>query len=375
MPAVSERKDLLGEVERVVVKVGTSSITRNSPEESMKFLDGIARQVKALKDMGKEVLIVSSGAIGLGLNLMKVEAHPSDIPMRQAAASVGQSALMFRWNSAFDNHGLLGAQILLTMDAYSARETSNNINNTIKTLLANGVVPIFNENDAVCTKEIDAVFGDNDTLSAVIASNSDSDLLVIMSDVKGLYNKNPKLFDDAEIISTVRDIEAVRHMAGDPTTRVGVGGMKTKLEAALICADAGCKMIITSGFEENTIVDAVLGKDVGTIFVSDNAIPKKRRWLKSASPHGTIIVDSGAAKALKKHLSLLPVGITEVSGAFNAGDLVAVMFGGEEIARGISNYCSDDVHSMIGMRTSQADKVLGKDRPADVIDSGNMTVL
>ncbi len=372
---MNERKELLGEVERVVVKVGTSSITRNSPEESMKFLDGIARQVKSLKDMGKEVLIVSSGAIGLGLNLMKVEAHPSDIPMRQAAASVGQSALMFRWNSAFDNHGLLGAQILLTMDAYSARETSNNINNTIKTLLANGVVPIFNENDAVCTKEIDAVFGDNDTLSAVIASNSDSDLLVIMSDVKGLYNKNPKLFDDAEIISTVRDIEAVRHMAGDPTTKVGVGGMKTKLEAARICADAGCKMIITSGFEDNAILDAVLGEDVGTIFISDSAIPKKRRWLKSASPQGTIKVDHGAAKALKKHLSLLPVGITEVSGAFNSGDLVAVLYGGEEIARGISNYCSDDVHSMIGMRTSQADEVLGKDRPADVIDSGNMTVL
>lgn len=328
MSPLSERKDLLGEVERVVVKVGTSSITRDSPEESMKFLDSIASQVKELRDRGIEVLIVSSGAIGLGLSIMGIEAHPNDIPMRQAAASVGQAALMYRWDKAFEKYGMIGAQILLTMDAYSVRETSNNINNTIKTLLALGAVPIFNENDAVCTKEIDAVFGDNDTLSAVIASNSDSDLLVILSDVKGLYNKNPKLFDDAEIISTVRDIEAVKHMAGDPTTRVGVGGMKTKLEAARICADAGCKMIITSGFEENAIVDAVSGKELGTIFVSDSAIPKKKRWLKSASPHGEISVDTGAAEALKKHLSLLPVGITEVSGSFGAGDLVAVTSGG-----------------------------------------------
>lgn len=372
---MSERKDLLGEVERVVVKVGTSSIARNSSEESMKFLESIAYQVKILKGMGIEVLIVSSGAIGLGLSVLGVAAHPKDIPMRQAAASVGQSTLMHRWNTAFEKYGLIGAQILLTMDAYSVRETANNISNTIKTLLANGAVPVFNENDAVCTKEIDAVFGDNDTLSAVIASNSDSDLLIILSDVDGLYNKNPKLYGDAEIIRTVRDIDSVEHMAGDPTTRMGVGGMKTKLEAARICADAGCKMIIASGFDENVILDAVSGKDAGTIFISNSVIPKKRLWLKSANPHGCISVDEGAAKALRKHSSLLPVGIKDVSGTFDSGDMVAIVSDGEEIARGISNYCSDDVRSMIGLRKSQADEVLGKDRPADVIYSEKMVLL
>lgn len=375
MPALSERKDLLGEVERVVVKVGTSSIARNSPEESMKFLESIAYQVKVLKGMGIEVLIVSSGAIGLGLSVLGVAAHPKDIPMRQAAASVGQSTLMHRWNTAFEKYGLIGAQILLTMDAYSVRETANNISNTIKTLLANGAVPVFNENDAVCTKEIDAVFGDNDTLSAVIASNSDSDLLIILSDVDGLYNKNPKLYEDAEIIRTVKDIDSVEHMAGDPTTRMGVGGMKTKLEAARICADAGCKMIIASGFDENVILDAVSGKDAGTIFISNSVIPKKRLWLKSANPRGSISVDEGAAKALRKHSSLLPVGIKDVSGTFDSGDMVAIVSDGEEIARGISNYCSDDVRSMIGLRKSQADEVLGKDRPADVIYSEKMVLL
>lgn len=341
----------------------------------MRFLESIARQVKELRDSGKEVLIVSSGAIGLGLSVMKVEAHPKDIPMRQAAASVGQSTLMHRWNTAFEKYGLIGAQILLTMDEYSVRSTSNNINNTIKTLLENGAVPIFNENDAVCTKEIDAVFGDNDRLSAVIASNSDSDLLIILSDVGGLYDKNPKIYDDAQIIRTVRDVDEVKHMAGDPTTRVGVGGMKTKLQAARVCADAGCKMIIASGFDENVIVDAASGKDVGTIFVSNSFIPKKRRWIKSASPHGSINVDAGAAKAIMKHLSLLPVGITDVSGTFDSGDMISIFKDNSEIARGISNYSSDDIRLMIGMRTSEADEVLGNNRPKDVVNSEKMVIL
>ena len=375
MSALSERKDLLGEVKRLVVKVGTSSITRNSPEESIEFLESIAYQVKTLRDFGIEVMIVSSGAIGIGLSIMNIDAHPKDIPTRQAAASIGQSMLMHRWNTAFEKYGLIGAQILLTMDAYSIRETANNLNNTTETLLANGAIPIFNENDAICTKEIDAVFGDNDSLSAVIASNTESDLLIILSDVNGLYNLNPKIHKDAKIIHTVKNVDDVEHMAGDPTTRVGVGGMKTKLEAARICADAGCKMIIASGFEANTIIDATSGMDVGTIFVSDNEIPKKKRWLKVANPNGAIIVDKGAARALRRHRSLLPVGITEVSGTFDAGDLIAIVIDGEEIAHGMSNYSSEDIHAMIGLRTPEADKIMGKDRHTDVINRENMVLL
>ena len=221
----------------------------------------------------------------------------------------------------------------------------------------------------------DAMFGDNDTLSAIIASNTDSDLLIILSDVEGLYNKNPKIYGDAEIISSVSDIDEVEHMAGDPTTRVGVGGMKTKLKAARICADAGCNMIIASGFSDNSIVDAVNGEDIGTLFISGPTIPKKRRWLKSVKPYGKISVDSGAAEALKKHHSLLPVGITEVSGAFSQGDPVDVVSGNKKIARGISNYSSEDLQAIKGKRKPEADKVLGANRPADAIHAENMVLL
>ncbi len=372
---MSDRKSLMKDLRRIVVKVGTSSITRNSPEESMEFLEDTARQVKVLKDRGVEVLLVSSGAIGLGLDVMGIEAHPKDIPTRQAAASVGQSVLMHRWNTAFEKYGLLGAQILLTMDAYSVRETANNLDNTIETLLDNDVVPIFNENDAICTKEIDAMFGDNDKLSAVIASNTESDLLIILSDVEGMYDKNPKIYSDAKLMSTVDSIDDVIHMAGDPTTRVGVGGMKTKLEAARICADAGCIMVIASGLRKDVITDVVSGKDVGTAFISDSEIPKKRRWLKVASPRGLITVDGGAAKALGKHRSLLPVGVTGVSGKFDRGDIVRIEHDGKIIAHGITNYNSEDVISIIGLRTSEINEIMGCDRATDIVDRENMVLL
>lgn len=372
---MSDRKSLVKDLRRIVVKVGTSSITRNSAEESMEFLEDVARQVKTLRDGGIEVLLVSSGAIGLGLDVMGIDAHPKNIPMRQAAASVGQSVLMHRWNTAFEKYGLLGAQILLTMDAYSVRETANNLDNTIETLLDNGVVPIFNENDAICTKEIDVMFGDNDKLSAVIASNTESDLLIILSDVDGLYDKNPKIYSDAKLMNIVESIDDVMHMAGEPTTRVGVGGMKTKLEAARICADAGCLMVIASGLKKGIIEDIVSGQDIGTAFVSDSEIPKKRRWLKFANPKGSVTVDEGAAKALGRHRSLLPVGVTEVSGKFDRGDMIRIKFEGKTIAHGITNYNSEDVISMIGLRTSDINEMMGCNRDTDIVDRENMVLL
>lgn len=372
---MSDRESLMKNLRRIVVKVGTSTITRNSPEESMEFLEDVASQVKTLKDRGVEVLLVSSGAIGLGLDAMGIEAHPKDIPTRQAAASVGQSVLMHRWNTAFGKYGLLGAQILLTMDAYSVRETANNLDNTIETLLDNNVIPIFNENDAICTKEIDVMFGDNDKLSAVIASNTESDLLIILSDVDGLYDKNPKIHPDAKLMKTVDSVDDVLHMAGDPTTRVGVGGMKTKLEAARICADAGCLMVIASGLKKGIIVDVTSGKDTGTAFVENSEIPKKRRWLKFANPKGSVTVDEGAAEALGRHRSLLPVGVTKVSGKFDRGDMIRIKFGGKTIAHGITNYNSEDVISMIGLRTSKINEIMGCDRDTDIVDRENMVLL
>lgn len=370
------RKDLLGEVGRLVVKVGTSSITMGGSTASSDFMDSVARQVRSLKDSGKEVLIVTSGAIGIGLKALNVVPKPNEIPIKQAAASVGQSILMQKWNDSFQRYGITVAQILMTLDVYSDRESTLNLNNTIDSLLENDAVPIFNENDAISVKEIGAVFGDNDTLSAVIASRTDADLLIILSDVNGLYDRNPKIHSDARLIPTVFDIsDSIMDMAGDPTTGVGTGGMKTKIKAAGICKDAGCRMIIASSEVQDVITRVTDGEEIGTIFISDTQISKKRRWLKSARAYGRIEVDEGAAKAISLHQSLLPIGIMDVCGSFGKGDVVEVVCNGAVVAKGIPNYNSEDISKVKGLHSDNIAKVIGHRPHADVILSENIVIL
>ena len=371
-----ERKELLGEVERIVIKVGTTTITKGSSSASKDMMDSIAEQVRELKDQGKEVLIVTSGAIGIGLGVMGVKPNPNDIPIRQAASSVGQSILMQKWNESFQKQGMTVAQILLTMDIYSDRESVLNLNNTIDCLLKHNVVPIFNENDAVSIKEIGAVFGDNDTLSAVLASRVDADLLIILSDVDGLYDKNPNIHKDAKFISVVDDITTeIKEMAGDPVSGMGTGGMKTKIRAAEICKDAGCRMVVASNLMAEVITKTVDGEDIGTIFVSDNQISKKRRWLKSARAQGTILVDEGAERAIRNHQSLLPIGVIGVTGHFSKGDVVDIVCGDVKIAKGTPNYDSDEVEKIKGLHSSRIQEILGKKKQSDVVLSENLVII
>lgn len=370
------RKELLGDVERIVIKVGTTTITKGGSTASKEMMDSITRQVKELKDQGKEVLIVTSGAIGIGLKTMNVNPNPNNIPMRQAASSVGQSILMQKWNESFQEQGIVTAQILLTMDVYSDRESVLNLNNTIEALLEHNVVPIFNENDAISVKEIGAVFGDNDTLSAMVASRVDADLLIILSDVEGLYDKNPNVYKDAQFIPVVNDITPeIEEMAGDPVTNAGTGGMKTKIRAAKICKDAGCRMIIASNSVECIVSKLIKGDEIGTLFVADTQLSKKKRWLKSAKSQGSIIVDEGAKKALCNHQSLLPVGIIEVIGQFSKGDVVDIKFGDIVIAKGTPNYNSEEVSKIRGLHSSRIKEVLGNKKYDDVILSENIVIL
>jgi glutamate 5-kinase len=371
-----DRKELLGEVERIVIKVGTTTITKGSSTASKEMMDSIARQVKELMDQRKEVLIVTSGAIGIGLKTMGVNPNPNDIPIRQAASSVGQSILMQKWNESFQKQGLIIAQILLTMDIYSDRESVLNLNNTIDALLARSVVPIFNENDAVSIKEIDSVFGDNDTLSALIASRTDADLLLILSDVDGLYDRNPKLNDDAKFSPVVTVLtKEIEDMAGDPTSGLGVGGMRTKIKAAAICRDAGCRMVIASNEVDDAAIKVISGEEVGTLFASDTHVSKKRRWLKSARSYGTISVDEGACKAIRDHRSLLPAGITDVQGSFCKGDVVSISFNGGLIAKGIPLYDSGEIQKIKGKHSSKIKEILGHSMKADVMMSEDMVIL
>ena len=370
------RKELLGDVERIVIKVGTTTITKGSSTASKDMMDSIAEQVKALKDQGKEVLIVTSGAIGIGLKVMGVKPNPNDIPIRQAASSVGQSILMQKWIESFQKQGIIVAQILLTMDIYSDRDSVLNLNNTIDSLLKHNVVPIFNENDAVSIKEIGAVFGDNDTLSAVLASRVDADLLIIMSDVDGLYDKNPNIHKDAKFISVVEEITPeIREMAGDSVSGMGVGGMRTKIRAAEICKDAGCRMMIILSSIDEAVLKSVRGEDIGTIFISDTQISKKRRWLKSARSQGTIFVDEGAERAIRDHKSLLPAGVVGVSGHFSSGEIVDIVCGDVIIAKGTPNYNSDEVEKIKGLHSSKIQEILGKKKQRDIVLSENIVII
>ena len=371
-----DRRELLSDVQRVVVKVGTSSITAGGSTVSEEFMDAIARQVWELRKRGIEVLLVSSGAIGIGLKALNATPKPNEVPIKQAAASVGQGILMQKWNDSLQKFGMNAGQILITLADYSDREKVLNLNNTMSTLLEYGAVPIFNENDAIAVKEIGPMFGDNDTLSAVIASRADADLLVIMSDIPGLYEKDPRTHPDAKFIPEVSDISAVEGGAGGAGSKVGTGGMRTKIKAAKMCQDAGCLMMIVSSTEEDVILRSVCGEDIGTIFLADSAITKKRRWIKSVNPSGRIVVDEGAAGAVLSHKSLLPVGVLTASGPFDSGKPVDIVCNGSVIARGIPDYSSEDINLIKGKRSEDAKKILGdRLKHKDIIRSENIAIL
>lgn len=368
-----DRRAVLGDATRIVVKIGSSSIMGRRSAVSRGFMDSVAEQVGMLREEGREVLIVSSGAIAIGLKSMGVRPNPNDIPAKQAAASVGQSILMKEWSESFRNHGMLVGQILITKDDYSLRRQALSLNRTVESLLRYGVVPIFNENDAVSDYEIR--FGDNDTLSAIIASRVDADLLILLSDVDGLYDSNPTSNPGARLIPVVQDIGSMRGLAGGSVSGVGTGGMATKLDAAEICRDAGCRMIIASSSAEDIVYRASTGEDVGTIFPVNAEISKKRRWIKSAGSTGMITIDDGAGRAVSDHKSLLPIGICGIDGMFPRGAVVDIVCGGEIIAKGISAYDSDDLHRIAGRHSSEIEGLLGRKDHDDAILSENIALL
>jgi len=378
MQAQKTRKELFENVSRFVIKVGTTSIMRDDSFINTAFLDSIASQAADLVQQGKEVIIVTSGAIGVGLNLLGIPTKPREIPIRQAAAAVGQGELMRYWSEAFHKYDLKTAQILLSYDFYSDRVKYLNLRNSIGTLLSYGVIPIINENDSTCTNEIDTVFGDNDRLSAMIASKIEADLLIILSDIDGLYNKNPKLHPDAELIPFVEEITAeIEAYGGDPTSSKGVGGMRTKIIAAKIAEKSGCYMVIANSGIENVISKLAAGEEIGTLFdaKSENTSKNKSRWVLLSKPAGSISVDRGAMKALMETGGLLPKGILSVSGEFERGDVVCIECGGAVFAKGISEYNADEVQKIKGVHTNEIETILGHKDYGNVIRKENIAIL
>lgn len=377
-PTAIDRKELFRDVRRIVLKIGTSSLTKEDGSFNRQLTENIARQVAQLRELGKTVIIVSSGAIGIGCEELKMPSRPREIPLRQAAAAVGQNILMREWMAAFDKHNLKVAQILLTYEAFSNRMTYLNLRNSISELLEFGVIPIINENDPICVHEIEATFGDNDKLSAMVASKVEAELLILLSDIDGLYNKNPKKNDDAQLISIIEKITPeIESYGGSPTSMKGVGGMRTKIEAAKITSISGCHMVIANSAAENVVARIVGGEKIGTLFLArDGKYRKNRtRWIILSKADGKIIVDKGAEEAIRKSRGLLPSGITGVSGMFDRGGVIEIESEGKVFAKGITDYTSSELNKIKGKHSDMIEKILGYKNYDEVVRKGNIGLL
>jgi glutamate 5-kinase len=377
-PTAIDRKELFRDVKRIVLKIGTSSLTNEDGSFNRQLTENIAKQVAQLRELGKTVIIVSSGAIGIGCEELKMPSRPREIPLRQAAAAVGQNILMREWMAAFDKHNLKVAQILLTYEAFSNRMTYLNLRNSISELLEFGVIPIINENDPICVHEIEATFGDNDKLSAMVASKVEAELLILLSDIDGLYNKNPKKNDDAQLISIIEKITPeIESYGGSPTSMKGVGGMRTKIEAAKITSISGCHMIIANSAAENVVARVVGGEKIGTLFLArDGKYRKNRtRWIILSKADGKLIVDKGAEEAIRKSKGLLPSGIIEVSGMFDRGGVIEIESEGKVFAKGITDYTSSELNKIKGKHSDMIEKILGYKNYDEVVRKGNIGLL
>lgn len=354
----------------IVVKIGTSSLVdesgRLNPQNFKKISSEIADVAVKQK---KQVILVTSGAIAAGAERLGLLGNLNTLSEKQAAAAIGQNLLMKEYETAFSAYGLNVAQVLLTRDAIEDRQRYLNSRNTILQILKFGAVPIINENDTVSVEEIK--IGDNDNLSALVASLVGADLLIILSDVPGFVK-------DGHIVPAIEKItKEIKMYAASSSSAFGTGGMMTKFQAAFIARRAGIPMVIGDNKQEGIIASILNGEEIGTLFMPEpEKMESKKRWLAHAKKSsGKIIIDSGAEKALLENgKSLLPVGVSEIKGRFGTGDVVSIMNkNNEEIGRGLTNYNSEDLSKIKGLKTSEVEHVLGT--TDEVIHRNNMVII
>jgi glutamate 5-kinase len=356
------RKNLLEKVRRVVLKVGSRVLTGKGRTLSQPVFDRLAREISAAKKRGYEVVLVSSGAIAAGMGRLGLLEKPKTMPEKQASAAIGQSALMWSYEKAFSFYGEKVAQILLTRDDLSNRNRYLNARNTLLTLLDFGVIPIINENDTVVVQEIK--FGDNDNLSALVTNLVNADLLVILSDIDGLYDKDPRVHKSARLIRSVDQVtEEMEQKATGTLSLFSIGGMVTKLQAARKAALFGVPTVLANGMTEELLGKILRGEEVGTLFTSQvNKLTSRKHWIAfTLEPQGRIIVDEGAKRAiLQRGKSLLPSGVLSAEGKFSLGDPVALSdLNGREFAKGLTNYDSSEINKIKGLKTSEVESRLG----------------
>ncbi|MBE3068737.1 MAG: glutamate 5-kinase [Planctomycetes bacterium] len=366
-----QRRDLMGRVRSLVVKLGSNVLADEGGRLDASRIAAIAGQVVTLKDRGLRVAVVSSGAIAAGLGLLGLERRPDALPALQACASVGQSQLMMMFDEALRAHGRHAAQILLVRGDVEDRTRYLNIRNCIAALQGYGAVPIINENDTVSVDEIR--FGENDVLAAMVTNLLRADLLVLLTTVEGVFRDKAR----RDRFDVVADMAEVMAAADGTRSSLGTGGMPTKLEAARMVVAAGEMAAIANGRREGVLTDLLAGEPVGTLFVPKAAkMGARSRWIGlTRRPRGRLLVDAGAAKAVRARKSLLASGITGVEGAFARGDVVAVVDpDGRTLAQGLANYADDDVAKIKGLRTSQFAAVLGERTYDEVIHADNLVL-
>ena len=368
----------LPKVKRLVVKVGSGLISAPGRGLLPDRIGALADELAALAKDGREVVVVSSGAIASGMARLGLTQRPRSIPEKQAAAAVGQSALMWHYEQAFARHGIRVAQVLLTQEDISARPRYLNARNTLQVLLRFRVVPVVNENDTVAVEEIKV--GDNDNLAALVAHLIDADLLVILTDVDGLYTGDPRVDPEARRLDTVDAVtEEIERLVWDADGQVSVGGMSTKLEAARKATSSGIPMVIASGRVPGTLRRVLRGEPLGTYFVPrGDRLAGRKRWIAFAvPPQGRLTVDAGARSALvERGKSLLPSGVVEVEGEFHAGEVVSLSAAdGKEFARGLTNYDAAELRKIQGAKTKDLEERLGYKSFDEVIHRDNLVLL
>ena len=358
MPSTALRQNVITQARRVVVKLGTNLLIKDGQGVDAAFVAAISEQIAAFKQRGIDVTVVTSGAIGVGCRMLDLPGRPTDVSALQAVASVGQSGLMSQWHDAFAPHGLAVAQMLVTREDFEDRDRYLNIRNCIT------------ENDTVSVEEIR--FGDNDVLAALVTNALRAELLILLTVVPGLKG------GDGQVLDIVHDALEARALVLDERSAMGSGGMQTKLEAARIVTDAGEVAVIADGREPGVLRRLLEAEKLGTVFVPANRkLDSRSRWIgMTVRPAGSLTVDDGAAKALTaKGTSLLAIGITEIVGQFEKGDVVVVRDQrGRELARGLINYNAEEARRVMGQRTDAFESLLGRKAYDEVIHRDNMVV-
>jgi glutamate 5-kinase len=373
---MQQRSDLR-EAKRIVVKIGSALLTGGGRGLDKEAIAAWVGQMVELHRQDREIVLVSSGSVAEGMSRLGWKARPKSLHELQAAASVGQMGLVQTYESMFQGHGLHTAQILLTHDDLSARQRYLNARSTLMTLLELGVIPVINENDTVATDEIR--FGDNDTLGALVANLLEADVLIILTDQSGLFERDPSVYPDAKLVAqaSIND-PALGDMVGESRSGLGRGGMITKLRAARLAARSGAATVIAGGRETEVLKRLLAGEALGTFLVPDtDPLIARKRWLAGQLKlKGSVVLDDGAARVLKESgKSLLPIGVTDVRGVFQRGDLIACLEqDGREIARGLANYSAEEARTIMRQPSARIEALLGYVDEPELIHRDNLVL-